>query len=107
MLYLSERVCKGETSPVCLDPSFQTIIAAEGSPVRISLGSEGLYPCADNNCDSDKIQMAHQLGPCTLDFNRDTGRMERGNFYGTGCDQLRTESRVAKCQFFTQTKSFD
>ena len=88
MLSSSERVCKGETNPVCLNPSSQTIIVAEGSTVRISLGSEGLYPCAENNCESDKIQMAHQRGPCTLDFNRDSDRMERGNFYGTGCDQF-------------------
>jgi len=92
---MSERVCKGETNPVCLNPSSQTIIVAEGSTVRISLGSEGLYPCAENNCESDKIQMAHQRGPCTLDFNRDSDRMERGNFYGTGCDQLRSDSWAA------------
>ena len=97
MLYSPDEVCKGESSgsPVCLNPSQQTIIVAEGSPVRITLGSRGLYPCADNTCESDKIQMAHQNGPCTLDFNRDTGRMEREDFYGTGCDQLRSDSWAA------------
>ena len=39
--------------------------------------------------------MAHENGPCNLDFNRDTGRMERENFYGTGCEQLRTDSWAA------------
>ena len=99
MLYFSERVCEGESSPspVCLDPSFQTFIVAEGSTLRISLGSEGLYPCADDNCDSDKIMMAHQNGPCTLEFNRDTARMKREDFRGTGttCDELRTDSWAA------------
>ena len=94
MLYSPAETDEKCEDQACLSPSELTIVVAVGNPLEIRFGSEGIYPCKNNDqdCDSEKIQMRDEFD-CRLDFDRTTGQMTRKDFKGSGsCAELRTEN---------------
>ena len=94
MLYSPAETDEKCEDQACLSPSELTIVVAVGNPLEIRFGSKGIYPCENNDqCPDEKILMTDEFD-CTLDFDRGTGQMTRGDFTGsdTSCETLRTDN---------------